>query len=93
MKTFKMADIMDMILMEMSKMWKGTDRHTDEINRPWHKLTWSKLIIEDLQNGCCFCHRGYCNKMFLAILNLHVTLMHPIKFWFNLTYDSGTDEV
>ena len=45
-KTFKMAamtTIMDTILMKMMKMWKVTDRHTDEgqtmVNRPWHKLT------------------------------------------------------
>ena len=63
------------VLMEMSKMWKVTDGHTDEgramVNRPWHKLIWSKapgeLTIEDLQDGCCGGHRGYRNKM-----NLHV---------------------
>ena len=103
-RTFKMATmatIMDTILMEMSKMWKVTDPHTDEkqtmVNSPWHKLTWSKvqgeLTIEDIQDGCCEGHRGYCNKMFLAILNLHGALLPPIKFWLNLTYHSGADEV
>ena len=65
---------MDTILMEMSKMWKVTDGHMDEVrtmtNRPRHKLTWSKapgeLTIEDLQDGCCGSHRGYCNKMLFS---------------------------
>ena len=46
------------------------------VNRPWNKMTWStapgELTIEDLQDGCCGGHRGYRNKMFLAILNLYV---------------------
>ena len=56
------AAIMDMILMEMSKVWKVADEHTDEgptmVNRPQFKLT-----SEDFQNGCYGGHRGYRNKM------------------------------
>ena len=67
------------------------------VNRPRHKLTWSKapgeLTIEDLQDGCCGDHPGYYNNMVLAILNLHVAPMPPTKFWLNLTYHSGADEV
>ena len=67
------------------------------VNSPRHKLTWSKaqgeLTIEDLQDVCCGHLRGYCNKLFLAILNLNVAPMPPTKFWFNLTYHSGADEV
>ena len=67
------------------------------VNRPWHKLTWSKapgeLTIEDLQDGCCGGHHGYHNRMFLEILNLHVTPMPPTKFWLNLTYHLGAGEV
>ena len=67
------------------------------VNRPWHKLTLCKapgeLTMEDLQDGCCGGHLGYCNKTFLAILNLHVTPMPPTKFWLNLTYYLGADEV
>ena len=85
---WRLAAIMDMILMEMSKMWKVTDRHMDEgwtmVNRPWHKLTWSKaqgeLAIEGLQDGCCGGYRGYRNKMFLAILNIYVTPRPPTNF-------------
>ena len=74
--------------------WKVTDGQTDEgqtmVNRPWHKLTWSKapgeLTIEDLHLGCIL-------DMFLTILNLHVAPMPPTKFWLNLTYHSEADEV
>ena len=41
---------MDTILMENLKMWKVTDRHTDDrwtmVNRPQHNLTWSKAPDE-----------------------------------------------
>ena len=75
--------IMDMILMEMLKMWKVNDRHKNErrtiVNWPRHKLMWSKapgeLPIKDLNNGCCDSHRGHRNKMVLAIL--HVITMSP----------------
>ena len=67
------------------------------VNKQWHKLTWSKapgeLTIEDLQDGCCGSHRGYRNKMFLAIHNIHIAPTPPTKFWLNLTYHSGADEV
>ena len=67
------------------------------VNRPQHKQTYSKtpgeLTIEYLQNVCCGDHLWNRNKMFLVILNLHVTPMHPAKFWFNLTYHSGADEI
>ena len=81
------AATMDTILMEMSKMWKVSDGHTDEgrtmVNRPRHKLTWSKVpgeLTVDLQDGCCGGYCGYRNKMFLTILNLHVTPMSPTSF-------------
>ena len=54
------------------------------VNRPQHKLAWSKapgeLKTED-QDGCCDSHRGYHNKMVLALPNLHVAPMPPTKFW------------
>ena len=95
------AAIMDLILTEMSKMWKVTDGHTDEgqimVNSPWHKLIWSKaqveLTIENLQDGCCCGNHGHPNKMILVILNLNVTPMPPTKFWLKLTYHSGADEI
>ena len=48
-----------------------------------------ELTIEDLQDGCCGCHRGYRNKMSLAILNLYVAPMPPTKFRLNLTSSLG----
>ena len=67
------------------------------VNISWHKLTGNKapgeLTIKDLQDRCCGGHRGYRNKMFLAILNFHVIPMPPTKIWLNLTYHSGADEV
>ena len=57
------------------------------VNSPWHRLPWSKAQGEltiDLQDGCC---------AFFAILNLHVAPMPPTKFWLNLTYHSGADNV
>ena len=96
-----MPAIMDTIMMEMSKMWKVIDGHMDMgqtmVNRPQHKLAWSKVLgeltIEDLQDGCYGGHCGYHNKMVLAILNLHVPPMPPTKFWLNLTYHLDADEV
>ena len=41
-----------------------------------------ELTIVNLQDGCCGGHRGYYNKIVLAILNLHVAPMPPTKFWF-----------
>ena len=38
-------------------------------------------------------HRRYRNKLFLAILNLHINPMPPTKFWLNPTYHSGVDVV
>ena len=38
-------------------------------------------------------HLGYRNGIILAILNLCVTVMPPIKFWLNQTYGLGGDVV
>ena len=38
-------------------------------------------------------HLGYHNWTILAILNLYVTVMPPIKCWLNLTYGLGEDVV
>ena len=67
------------------------------VNRPLHKLTRSKapgeLAIEDLRDGHGGHNGYYCNKIFLAFLNFHFTPMPPTKFWFNLTYHSGADNI
>ena len=51
------------------------------------------LTTEDFQDGCCGSHLGFCNKMVLAVLNLHVGPMPPTKFWLSLAYHSGVDEI
>ena len=47
--------------------------------------TW----FENFQDGHCGGHLGYRNGMNLAILNLYVAPMPPIKFQLNLTYSLG----
>ena len=43
--------------------WRCPKCERTMVNRPWHKLIWSKapgeLTIEDLQDGCCGGHCGY----------------------------------
>ena len=41
------------------------------------------MLFEEFQDGGHGCHLGYLNRMILANLNLHATLMTPIKFQFN----------
>ena len=76
-------------------MWNVNDGWMIE-HRPWHQLTYSKapckLTTENFQDGRLGGHFGYRNKMLLAIMNLYVTPMPPIKFRLNQTYYSG-DEV
>ena len=45
-----------------------------------------QMWIENFQDGGCSDHLGYQNRTILWILNLHVTLMPPIKFQLNPTY-------
>ena len=47
--------------------------------------------FEEFQNGRHGGHLRYQNGTILAILNLHVAIMPPIKFQFNPTYGSGED--
>ena len=47
------------------------------------------MSFEDFHDG----HLGYRNGRILAILNLCVTVMPPIKFWLNRTYGLGGDVV
>ena len=54
---------------------------------------WSErweMSFEDFQDGS---HLGHLKKMILAILNLCVTVMLPIKFWLNQTYGLGGDVI
>ena len=49
-------------------------------------MVWEEMWFEEFQEGG---HLGYQNRTILAILNLCVTVMPPIKFWLNPTYDLG----
>ena len=51
------------------------------------------MSFEEFQDGRHGVHLGYQNRTILAILNLCVTVMPPIKFWLNRTYGLGGDVV
>ena len=50
-------------------------------------MVWEGMSFEEFQDGRH--HIGYRNGMILAIQNLYVTVMPPIKFRLNLTYGFG----
>ena len=52
-------------------------------------MVWEEKSFEELQDG----HLAYLNGRILAILNLCVTVMLPIKFWLNPTYGLGGDVI
>ena len=51
------------------------------------------MSFEEFQDGRHGGHLGYLNGMILAVLNLHVSPMPPIKFKLNLTYNSEADVI
>ena len=56
-------------------------------------MFWEEMSFEEFQDGRHGGHLGYWNGTILAILNLYVTVMPPIKFQLNPTYDLGGDVV
>ena len=53
-------------------------------------MVWEEMLFEEFQD----CGQlGYMNGTILAILNLCVTVMRPIKFWLNPTYGLGGDVI
>ena len=52
-----------------------------------------EVPFEEFQDGHLSGHLRYRNGTILAILNLCVTLMPPIKFWLNQNYGLGGDVV
>ena len=44
-------------------------------------IVWEEMSFEEFQDGHHDGHLGYLNRRILAILNLCVTVMLPIKFW------------
>ena len=53
-------------------------------------MVWEEMSFKEFQDGG---HLGYWNGTILAIRNLCVTVMPPIKFQLNLTYGLGGDVV
>ena len=54
---------------------------------------WEEMSFEEVQDGCHGGCLGYQNGTILAILNLYVAPMPPIKFWLNLSYGLGGDVI
>ena len=46
-------------------------------------MVWEEMSFEEFQDGLRVGHLGYWNRTLLAILNLSVTVMPPIKFELN----------
>ena len=56
-------------------------------------MVWEEMSFEEFQDGHLGSHLGYQNRIILAILNLCVTVMPPIKFWLNWTKGLGGDVI
>ena len=51
------------------------------------------MLFEEFQDNRHGGHLGIWNRTILAILNLYVAPMPPIKFWLNPTYSLGGDVI
>ena len=56
-------------------------------------MVWEEMWFVKFQDGPHCGHLEYQQGMIIAILNLCITVMLPIKFWLNLTYGLGGDVV
>ena len=56
-------------------------------------MVLEEMSFEIFQDGRHGGHLGYWNGTILAILNIYVTVMSPIKFRLNPTYGLGGDVV
>ena len=56
-------------------------------------MVWEEMLFEEFQDARHGGHLGYQNGTIFTILNVCVTVMPPIKFWLNPTYDLGGDVV
>ena len=50
-------------------------------------MVWEEMLFKEFQDG----RLAYQNRTILAILNLYVAPMPPIKFWLNPSYSLGGD--
>ena len=53
------------------------------------QLTVWEMAFKEFQYGCHGGHPGYQNRTILAILNIYVAPIPPIKFWLSWTYGLG----
>ena len=53
-------------------------------------MVWEEMLLEEFQDGG---HLRHLNGTILAIPNLCVTVMLPIKFWLNATHGLGGDDL
>ena len=56
-------------------------------------MVWEEMSFKELQDGLSGGYLGYRNGTILAILNLYVTVMTPIKFRLSTTYGLGDNVV
>ena len=56
-------------------------------------MVWEEKSFEEYQEAAMAGHLGYLNGRILAILNLCVTVMLPIKFLLNPTYGLEGDVI
>ena len=56
-------------------------------------MVWEEMLFEKFQDGRHGGHLEYRNGTIVAILNVCVTVMPPIKFQLNRTYGLGGDVV
>ena len=54
---------------------------------------WEEMLFEEFQDDDHAFYLGYWNGMILAILNLYVAQMLPVKFRLNQTYGLGGDVI
>ena len=54
-------------------------------------MVWEKMSFDEFQDGHHGGHLEYRNGTILAIMNLHVATMPPIKFQLNPTHGSEGD--
>ena len=90
---FKMATmvvILDIRMKWFQQFWIFVSLWCLSSSFDWIPLTvWEEMSFEEFQDGRHGGHLGYQNGMILAILNLYVTVMPPIKFQLNRTYSLG----
>ena len=94
---FKMATVAAILNIKMEGFWQFKISMSPQCLPPSlgsiQLRVQEQICFEDFQDGRCGSHPGYPNGRILAILNLYVALMPPIKLRLNPTYGLGGDVV